>query len=268
MVERQYRAGAIAEFQFQGRRHDAADAPRLLKNFDRLLEEEGRWWADFDRRVFLVHYRMARDLGEKVAEELRSRYEFHLTLQKIRDEVSRRRRVLAKIAAFVNESEEALHYDDFHEVRRCLLEAYDALERCLVTACRVKAPLLRCLPAGQPLGNVLLSKALPRRLRPTAQVLPAGWINKFQRQLDEVRQNLPPVLSESLAALLAVQGQIARRWAEEMANLPEVEEAEEEVLEEAPNRPSICSRWTTSRNWSCRKRTCWTRRQGRRCTRA
>ena len=81
-------------------------------------------------------------------------------------------------------------------------------------------------------------QALVRRLRPAAQVLPAGWINKFQRQLDEVRQNLPPILSESLAALLAVQGQIARRWAEEMANLPEVEEAEEAVLEEAAE-PSV-----------------------------
>ena len=96
MVERQYRAGEIEEFHFQGRRYAAAEAPRLLKKFDRLLEEEGRWWVDFDRRVFLVHYQMAGDLGEKSAAELRSHYEFHLTLQKISAEVSRRRRVLAK----------------------------------------------------------------------------------------------------------------------------------------------------------------------------
>ncbi len=90
----------------------------MLTGIDRQMEEEERWWADFDLHAFRVHYQMARDLGDAVARDLRVRYEFQLGLQDVEREASRRRRRLSRIAAFVNDSDGPLPYDDFHEVRR------------------------------------------------------------------------------------------------------------------------------------------------------
>lgn len=228
LVERQHEADAIESFRFQGRHYDSADAKRLLKQFDRLLDEELEWWADFDRRVFLIHYQMALPLGASFAEELKSRYEFHLALQDIDREASRQRRALSRVSSFVAEDEGPLDYRDFHDVRAQLLESYDAFDRCLRTACRLKAPKLACLPDGQPLANLLLSQAPVARLKPAAQALPARWITKFGRQLDEVRDNTRRILGESLNALLPRQAWIAHRWVEDVVNCIEIEEVEAE----------------------------------------
>ena len=226
LLERQHEAGEIDSFRYDGRRYHSADARRLLQWIDGRLDEEERWWADFDRRVFVVHYRMAFELGEAVAEDLRARYEFQLGLQDIERETSRRRRILSRVASFANEMDGPLEYGDFHEVRADLLESYDAFEKCLQTACRLRPPKLPGLPAGQPLANVLLTEVPVQRLKPVAQTVSGRWIKKFARQLDEVRANARRVRAESIGPLLARLAAVAERWAEEMTNLPEVEEVE------------------------------------------
>ncbi len=88
LVDRQHQAGEIDSFRYGSRRYDSADARRMLTGIDRQMDEEERWWADFDRRIFRVHYQMARDLGAAVVRDLRLRYEFQLGLQDIEREAS------------------------------------------------------------------------------------------------------------------------------------------------------------------------------------
>jgi hypothetical protein len=241
LLEKQHQANEIESFRFQGRRYDSADAKRLLKQFDRLLDEEAPWWADFDRRVLLVHFQMSLQLGEKFADEVKSRYEFHLALQDLDRETSRQRWALSRVSDFVDEEDGPMDYRDFHDVRAHLLEAYDSFERCLRSACRLKAPRMECLPAGQPLANILLTQTPVPRLKPAAQALPARWIHKFGKQLDEVRVNLRTILAESLGDLLNRQAWIAHRWTEDVANCVEIEE--EAVYDDSPEgKPDVKAR--------------------------
>jgi hypothetical protein len=235
MYHRQHEAGEIDSFRYAGQRYASDEARRLLQWLDGQLDAEERWWADFDRRVFVVHYQMARDLGEAEGDDLRSRYLFQLALQEVEGETSRKRRVVSRVASYVNDSSGAVDYGDFADVRDELMEAYDVFERCLRGACRLKPPKLPCLPAGQPLANILLSEAPVKRLKPVAQTVSGRWIHKLGKQLDEVRDNARRVQAESLSALLARQAWVARRWAEEATTMPEVEEAVEEE-EETPER--------------------------------
>jgi len=235
MYYRQHEAGEIDSFRYEGERYASDEARRLLRWLDGQLDGEERWWADFDRRAFVVHYRMARDLGESTADDLRSRYLFQLAIQEIEGETSRKRRVVSRVASFVNENSGDVDYGDFAEVRGELMEAYDAFERCLRGACRLEPPKLPCLPPGQPLANILLSETPVKRLKPVAQTVSGRWISKLGKQLDEVRDNARRVQAESLSGLLARQAWIAHRWAEEVTTLPEVEEVAEED-EETPQR--------------------------------
>ncbi len=232
LVDRQYRGGEIDSFRYGSRRYHAADARPMLAGIDRQLDEEDRWWADFDWRTFRVHYLMARDLGKEIVWDLRQRYDFQLTLQDIERDASKRRKRLAKVAAYVNESDGPLPYDEFQDVRQELLESYDIFTKGLTRACKLQPPPLNCLPSDQPLGNVLLSEAPVPRLKPVAQTVSGRWIVKLARQIDEVRKNAARILEEGLETLLARLAWVARQWEEQITALPEVEEAEE--LDESP----------------------------------
>ena len=187
LVDRQHRVGEIDSFLYGSRRYDSADARRMLIGIDRQLDDEERWWADFDRRLFRIHYQMARDLGAEAARDLRLRYEFHLGLQEIEGEMSRRRRTLSRVASFVNDTDGPLSYADFHDVRAELMESYDAFGKCLQKACRLRPPNLKGLPPDQPLANAFLSEAPVAPLKPVAQTVSGRWVGKFARQLDEMR---------------------------------------------------------------------------------
>ncbi len=224
LVDRQHRAGEIDSFRYGSRRYDSADARRMLTGIDRQLDDEERWWADFDRRLFRIHYQMVRDLGAEAARDLRLRYEFHLGLQEIEGEMSRRRRTLSRVASFVNDTDGPLSYADFHDVRAELMESYDAFAKCLQKACRLRPPNLKGLPPDQPLANALLSEAPVAPLKPVAQTVSGRWVGKFARQLDEMRNGAQRVLGESLEELLARLAWIAHRWEEAPTISPEVEE--------------------------------------------
>jgi hypothetical protein len=236
-ADRQHEAGDIDCFRYHGRDYDSAEARRLLARIDRQLDDEERWWADFDRRVFVVHYLMARDLEEDEARNLRVRYDFHLALQNIDLEATRRLRRLSRIADFMDESDAPVEQDDFHTIRAELMEAHDAFDKCLRGACRLQRPELDCLPHGQPLGNILLTSALVARLRPVAQSVSGRWIGKFSRQLNEVRTNARRILSESLAALVQRLAWVAQQWQEGIASLPEATEVEERPAGPAKGLP-------------------------------
>ena len=75
-----------------------------------------------------------------------------------------------------------------------------------------------------------MPQALIKGLRPSASALTGKWINKFLRQMGEVREKVRRIHFKSLGAILAQQEQIAHKWTTELADVPEVVEAEEEVL--------------------------------------
>jgi hypothetical protein len=227
-IEEEAREGLLDEFKFRGRRYDAREAKRVAAAVRRRFDGERDWLAALDRKVFLVHYQMAVELGPRLAEDLVARYEFHLPLYPIRRELARRLRDVEEndlLADGVGD----LDADDFHEVRTCLRDAHGALERCLVKAENFTLPALDDEVAGQNLRDALLEGRLIEGLRPMASSLPTRWIDVFLRQLTRARKAARRIHDKSLDALLSLQDRLAVRWQAELADAPAAD-----VVEEAP----------------------------------
>jgi hypothetical protein len=225
-------------FKFRGRRYDVDEAKRLLKKVERELDEEQEWLAGRDRKVFLAHYHMALELGPKVAQELLSRYEFHLAVQRIDRDLTVQRRPLEAALAFLS-GKSQLHYQEFNEIRTIFRQAHEALDRSLQAADRLELPALKNITKGECLGTFLLDRELVKALRPTAQTLTAKWINKFLGQMGEVQDRVRRIHFKSLGGLLALQEKVARKWLSELARAPEVVAAPEEPKEPREERPEV-----------------------------
>ena len=221
LVDRQHRVGEIDSFLYGSRRYDSADARRMLTGIDRQLDEEERWWADFDRRVFRIHYQMVRDLGAAVARDLRLRYEFHLGLQDIEREASRRRRIA--VAGRRPSSTKPTGRSPTPISTTCapeLLESYDAFGKCLHKACRLTPPTSRAA-AGPAAGE----RPVVGNAGHAAQAGGANGVRPLGPQVrPAVGRGAGPrwqVLGESLDGLLARLAWVADHWAEALTAPPE-----------------------------------------------
>ncbi len=215
------------DLDFRGRKYEAGEAKRLLKKVDKELEEDREYLEAFDRRVFLVYSQMAQHTGERLADELARRYEFHVTCQDMLRKLGIERTNLEGALQFLQGKRE-LQQDEFRSALRAFRDAHKALTKALDTADDLPLPELKNMKKGKPLGAFLLDKRLVARLDRDEQSLRGDWIGKFMNQLSEVCQKLHRIHFKSLGGMLLLQDRIHRAWQERIASFPMARALDEE----------------------------------------
>ena len=199
------------DFEFRGQRYLPGDARRMRNQVRRELDEDDRRWAQFDRKVFLVHYRASRTLRQEVSQELVERYRFHLTAQQFLKQVSAQHDWVASVLGYLSRVTE-LTGDEYRTIVHGALDAHELLSRSLTVASSVSLPELKHVAAGKSLGQFLLRQRTvadfhlnEKELRPTRLF---RTLDKFARELGEMRDRLRRVHFKSLGGLLALQESI------------------------------------------------------------
>jgi Zn-dependent protease with chaperone function len=202
-------------FEFRGRAYPAGDARRMRSEVRRELDQDQRRWADLDRNVFSIHYRMGLALDAATAQELVERYRFHLAVQELLTRVAGQHDWVGSVLNFLAGATEMTE-DQYREIVRGSLHAHQTLCQALATAHGLALPSLKHVPAGLRLGEFLTRKGSAadfhldeKALRPKR--LGASLV-RFVQQLGTLRDRLRRVHFKSLGGILALQEQIHARW--------------------------------------------------------
>jgi Zn-dependent protease with chaperone function len=199
------------DFAFRGARYRAAEALKLLDQVQKELDGDFSWMGSLDRQVFLVHFAMARQVGDQVRRELEERYRFHLTLQAIHGQLLfHHQQVSATLGQLAGKRQ--LEQEEFQWALAVLREAYSTLRDKLQAAGGLHLPVLKNMTPGEPLGPFLLSQPLVVQLGNNQQSLDGNWIAKLLEQFVEVLDKCRRILSKSQGGILALQETIAERW--------------------------------------------------------
>jgi hypothetical protein len=207
------------EFEFRGQRFRAGEAKKLRKKVERELEADRIWLKDLDRRVFRVHYRMARQLGPAVVNDLMERYRFHRVVQSILYDLAPYQFRLTMLLQDLADRSE-LDQGDFEQAFNLFREAHRTLERSLVSARPLRMPSLKNIAEGERLAGFLLPRSLVHELSDTERSLDGKWIARFMEQFTEVSDRAQRIHSKSLGAILALQEKIANDWQSLAVKLP------------------------------------------------
>ncbi len=205
------------ELEFRGEIYDTDDAKRLLRKVDKEIEDEQKWLAELDRRVFLTCFQMALHESQEVAEDLFKRYRFHLELQKIwRDLKEQEAPFNAAIQYLNNLRTNRLDNQPFQEALTIFRESHHALREALRASETMYIPALKNMPAGEPLRPFLLKKRLVEGLSKYEQSLNMKWIDRLVNQLREVQKKVDRIHYKSLGGILALQERVGdlclQRW--------------------------------------------------------
>lgn len=201
-----------SDFEHRGRRHSLADAKRLFKDVQEELDADYKWMHALDREVYLVHSAMAAQLGGDEPALLDDRYRFHLELQNLFANLRAHNDHVQSILASIS-GQRQLHQQDFQNALAGLREARTTLSEQLAIADDLKLPALTNIEAGKPLGQLLLSEKLVKKLPADTQSLSGEWIGQFLRQMGEVLDRSGRMLFKSLGGLLAHEEALSERWA-------------------------------------------------------
>jgi hypothetical protein len=197
--------------EFRGGKHNPAEAPKLLKTVEADLEADTARMNDIDREVFTLHHALARHSDPALADELLSRYRFHLKLQEMMRSLFEQQQVAGNVCGFLS-NQQQLGEGDLAEVVRLFAEARKKLGQALTEADELPLPALRNVEAGKPLGEFLLDEDLVEKLRPDDKEIRGEWIGGFMRQIGEVTDRLRRMHFKSIGGLLALQERIEQQW--------------------------------------------------------
>jgi Zn-dependent protease with chaperone function len=199
------------EFKFRGKYYPGKRARKLLREVEAEIEEENKFLAGLDRRVFLVHYRMALALGPALVRELKQRYAFHLQVQRIWSTLEAERRRLGPVLALL-ESGGNMSENDFFALRDTLNDAHAALYSCVEAAKDLNLPALKGLPAGEQLNRLLLEGKLVDGWVGMDYYIRGKWLRKFLKQFNEIQDNANRIHFKSLGTLLTLQESIGGQF--------------------------------------------------------
>jgi Zn-dependent protease with chaperone function len=200
------------DFSFRGARYRATDAGKLLEQVKKELDQDFDWMAWVDRQSFLVHYNMARQVGDEVRKELEERYRFHLAVQDLHSQLSGHNQQVRNLLGELSGRRE-LTQEEFHDAQDVLAGADHALSQLLKTAGRLRMPRLKNVAPGEPLASLLLSKPPMPPLDRSSNRLDGEWIGRFLEQLGEAIDKSQRIHFKSLGGILALQEKLAEQWA-------------------------------------------------------
>ncbi|HEV3236556.1 MAG TPA: hypothetical protein VGZ25_06180, partial [Gemmataceae bacterium] len=200
---------------FRGRRYEPKVASRLLKKVESELKEDRQWLGDFDKRVFLVHYQLARIQGEQVAHELVSRYRFHLLIQDFEGHLGVQQEALNAILAMLA-SQRELTTDQYYVAREVFQQTHACLSHILSKSRLLEMPAMRGFKKGDFLGPFLLDKPLVYELIGEAAGLTGKWIDRLVEQVREVFDKLQRLRAKSWGGILAFQEEMTKQLPDQL----------------------------------------------------
>jgi Zn-dependent protease with chaperone function len=204
------------------------DRARLLELEDE-QKEFNDWFASFDRRVYLVHAHMAKQLGGGRLEELTHRYKFQLGLQSIHGElVFAHERVGDVIDGFNHYGEEPPD-GYFEEAQEILRTGREVLLWCLDEAHQMRTPEMANIKANTRFADLIFEGDVIRELPET--FIKSTWINKLAGQMGLMRHRVNRMDFKSWGAVLQMQDRLAADW---LARPPVPERLPELIVVEEP----------------------------------
>jgi Zn-dependent protease with chaperone function len=202
-----------ADFEFRGQRYGPGDARWVRNQVRTELERDDLFWADLDRRVFLLHFQAARLLPGELHRELADRYRFHLTVQRLLLQWVGHCDFIGSALHFLQSTRE-ITADQFRSIVHGSLHAHHALCRGIAEASAAPMPAMRHLRTSKSLGEFVLREQTEKdffldedSLHP-ARMVPT--LTRFNEQFGHLKDRLRRVHFKSLGAILDLQESIWR----------------------------------------------------------
>lgn len=178
------------------------------------LEEDFRkldaWFASFDRRVYMIHAQMARQLGGQWLQELASRYRFQLEIQQIHRDIANVQDQVGDVLDGLEYYGEELPEGFFEEVQGVLRAAREALERSLDRARGMRTPEMANIRMGTRFDKLIFDGNVLGEL--PFSFIKRAWIDKLLKQLGLMRHRLNRMDFKSFGAILRMQDRMAAEW--------------------------------------------------------
>jgi len=208
-----------------------------LNDLEDDLKKLVEWFTSFDRRVYLVHGHMAKQLGGSRLQELGSRYLFQLEIQVIHQEVAAAQEQVDDILDGLRHYGEELPDGFFEEMQEVLRSAREVVAENLRRAETMRTPQMANIKAGTRLDKLIFEgevlKELPRTF------IKGTWIDKLLFQLGMLRQRVNRMDFKSFGAILHMQDGLAAEWLKSAAPGANGQPPPPElvVVDEGPARP-------------------------------
>jgi hypothetical protein len=174
------------------------------------LKKHNEWFASFDRRVYLAHAYMAKQLGGGRLEELAHRYEFQLGLQDIHGELVFAHWQVEDVIEGVNHYGEDLPEGFFEEMQEILRNAREVLLWCLDEARKLRTPAMANIKKGTRFDTLIFEGNVVREL--PHSFVKSTWINNLMGQLGLMRHRVNRMDFKSWGAILQMQDRLAAEW--------------------------------------------------------
>jgi len=188
----------------RGRDRDRLDD--LEHDFETLTE----WFTSFDRRVYLVHAHMARELGGSWLQELAQRYLFQLDIQEIHRDVAAAQDQVNDIIDGLNHYGDELPDGYFEEMQEVLRNGRSILEDCLDRACEMRTPEMANVKMGTRFDKLIFEGNLVGQL--PRSFVKGAWVNKLSHQMGLMRHRVNRMDFKCFGAILQMQDRMAAAW--------------------------------------------------------
>jgi Zn-dependent protease with chaperone function len=207
-------------FSFRGFPRSVHEVRDLAQQVEAELEAEEKWHVGWDARVLEVHARMALDLDGPYPDDLRERYDFHLAIQSLVEELLDVGRVLSPAIA-ASETDIAVGPDAEAWVAGAALDARALLAAAIERARTFRAPELPHLDLARGLAHFLLPEPVVSDPKLLGSTLDGRLVRRLASQHADALDRTERVRKKSLAALLAKQEAISARWRRINVRAPE-----------------------------------------------
>ncbi len=211
-------------FEFRGELYKRKSARKLLRQVQDELKADLKWCEEFDQKVFLTYYELARRLSREWVDELLERYRFHFLLIRLWRKIREHEEPVNQVTAILFSSGGSISSDLFFAMLEVLDDAHRSLKAVIEVSEEHSFPSLPNMPTGESLRQFLLPKKLIRSLRSSRL---GEWINKFLGQFHQVNRKLRRLHTKSLAGLLKLHETIGEAGVTQSAR----EESETETVE-------------------------------------
>ena len=181
-----------------------------LDDLEHDLEKHNEWFASFDRRVYLVHAHMARQLGGSWLQELAQRYLFQLDIQEIHRDIATAQDQVNDIIDGLNHFGEELPEGFFEEMQEILRNGRSVLEDCLDRACEMRTPQMANVKLGTRFDKLIFEGNLVGQL--PLSFVKGTWVNKLSKQMGMMRHRVNRMDFKCFGAILQMQDRMAAEW--------------------------------------------------------
>ncbi len=168
------------------------------------------WFTSFDRRVYLVHAQMAKQLGITWEKELVHRYDFHIRLQEIHRKIAFTQERVEDILEGLNHFKDNIPPWFFEDLMETLKEGRRGLKKCLQQAEEMTTPAMANVEKGTNFDALIFEGELLREIPET--FVTGKWIDKLLKQLGMTRQRILRMDFKSLGAILLMQDKMHAAW--------------------------------------------------------